>query len=176
QTLETLRRIEACRPAPDEILVHVDANQRGCAESIRRSFPHLRLLVSADQIGPGGARNKLIAEARNELIASFDDDSYPLDSDYFARASALMQARPDAAVIGAKIVHRNEIATAGTLEASNTASFFGGGVIFRRTECLVAGGFVPLPVAYGMEEEDLSLRLLDRHKTLLLSPWLRVFH
>ena len=35
---------------------------------------------------------------------------------------------------------------------------------------------MPLVVAYGMEEEDLALRLLDRGRTLLHCPCLRVFH
>jgi GT2 family glycosyltransferase len=176
QTLVTLRRIEACRPAPDEILVHVDAGRQGCAEAVRRAFPHLRVLVSQSQIGPGGGRNRLVAEARNDLIASFDDDSYPLDADYFARAFALMQARPDAAVVAASIVQRGEAATADTLEVSTTPTFVACGAIFRRSEFLAAGGFVPMAVAYGMEEEDLAIRLLDRNRTILVSPWLRVLH
>jgi hypothetical protein len=176
QTLVTLRRIEACRPAPDEILVHVDANQQGCVEAVRRAFPHLRVLVSAAQVGPGGGRNRLIAEARNELIASFDDDSSPLDVDYFARAFALMQARPDSAVIAASIVQRGEAVIVDTLEVSITPTFVACGAILRRSEFLAVGGFIPMPVAYGMEEEDLAIRLLDRNKTLLMSPWLRVLH
>jgi GT2 family glycosyltransferase len=52
----------------------------------------------------------------------------------------------------------------------------GCGVIYQRSAFLDAGGYVPLPIAYGMEEEDLALRMLNLGKTMLCSPWLRVFH
>ena len=35
---------------------------------------------------------------------------------------------------------------------------------------------MPLPVAYGMEETDLALRLHARGGKILSSSWLRVFH
>ena len=57
-----------------------------------------------------------------------------------------------------------------------SASFAAGGVVLCRSDFLAVGGFVPLAVAYGMEEEDLSLRLINRGKTVLTSPWLRIFH
>ena len=132
--------------------------------------------MSDTSVGPGGGRNKLIAAARNELIASFDDDSYPIDTDYFSRARLLAEAFPDAALLAASIFHRNEALTVDENLILRTASFVAGGVVFRRSEFLAAGGFVPLVVAYGMEEEDLAFRLLDRGPTLLHCSWLRVFH
>jgi GT2 family glycosyltransferase len=176
QTVATLHQLEACRPAPNEILVHVDGNETTCAKEVHRAFPHLTIMMSDTSVGPGGGRNKLIAAARNELIASFDDDSYPIDTDYFARARLLAEAFPDAALLAANIFHRNEAVTEDEELISRTASFGAGGVVFRRSEFLAAGGFVPLVVAYGMEEEDLALRLLDRGRTLLRCPCLRVFH
>ena len=111
QTVATLHQLEACRPAPDEILVHVDGNQTTCAKAVRGAFPHLTVIMSDTSVGPGGGRNKLIAAARNELIASFDDDSYPIDTDYFSRARLLAEAFPDAALFAASIFHRNEALT-----------------------------------------------------------------
>ena len=86
QTLATLRVLQSCVPAPDEILVHVDANQIACENAIRNAFPDIQILRSKEQVGPGGGRNKLVNAAGGEFVASFDDDSYPIDSDYFARA------------------------------------------------------------------------------------------
>jgi GT2 family glycosyltransferase len=176
QTVETLRRLQACRPAPDEILIHVDANQSTCADAISHAFPHLRVFLSPTPIGPGGGRNRLVAEAQNELIASFDDDSYPVDSDYFQRACVVMEIFPEAALVGSSITQRGETPSKDRMVVARTSSFGAGGVVLRRSEFLRIGGFVPLVVAYGMEEEDLAIRLLDRGRTLLTSPWLRVFH
>ena len=44
--------------------------------------------------GPGGGRNRLIGAATSPLIASFDDDSWPLDRDYFRLAAELFLAHP----------------------------------------------------------------------------------
>ena len=57
-----------------------------------------------------------------------------------------------------------------------TADFSGGACIYRREAFLEAGGYVPLPVAYGMEEVDLAIRLHARGGRILTTPWLRVFH
>src|SRR5690242_7622295 len=80
QTLATLRVIQNCVPAPDEVLVHVDANQSACENAIHEAFPNVRVLRSDKQIGPGGGRNKLVTATQSEFVASFDDDSYPIDS------------------------------------------------------------------------------------------------
>ena len=56
QTLVTLDKIQRCRPAPAEILVHVDANEQRSAEAVRTPFPDVRVLLSEENTGPGGGR------------------------------------------------------------------------------------------------------------------------
>jgi GT2 family glycosyltransferase len=172
----TLKRIEACFPQPDEILVHVDGGQTDCAAALRAEFPHLTILVSDHPLGPGGSRNRLVAAARNEVIASFDDDSYPVDVDFFARVHAVSQIFRDAAVIAASIYHRGEEPPADSKEIAPTDTYIACGAIIRRSEFLTAGGLVPVMVPYAMEEDDLALRLLDGGRKLFLCKWLRVFH
>lgn len=176
QTLVTIGNILECRPAPDEVLIHVDAGQYSVAESIRETFPELSVLVSADSIGPGGGRNRLMREARNELIVNFDDDSYPLDLDFFGRVMALFTKFPEASAFGAAIYHRHETILPPVREIAIASSFVGCGVAFRRADFLEAGGYIPLPIAYGAEEEDIALRLFHLDKSIYISPWLRVFH
>lgn len=176
QTLATLRVIQNCVPKPDEVLVHVDANQINCEQSIRNAFPDVRVFRSVDQVGPGGGRNKLVSAAEFEFVASFDDDSYPIDSDYFARALKVFDSFPDASVVCAALYHTGESIGLDDRSAQWTADFSGGACIFRRSAFLEAGGYVPLPVAYGMEEVDLAIRLHSRGGTILTTPWLRVFH
>ena len=176
QTLSTLRVIQSCTPPPDEILVHVDANRLDCENAVRNAFPAVRILRSDEQVGPGGGRNKLVAAARCEFVASFDDDSYPIDSNYFERAAKLFAQFPDASVICAALYHAGESIGLDERSAQWAADFSGGACIFRRQDFLEAGGYVPLPVAYGMEEVDLALRLHSRGGKILSTPWLRVFH
>jgi GT2 family glycosyltransferase len=176
QTLATLRVIQSCVPAPGEILVHIDANQIACENAIRGAFPNVRILRSEEQVGPGGGRNKLVEAAQFQFVASFDDDSYPLDSDYFARALLLFEKFPEASLICAALYHAGESIGLDARSAQWTADFSGGACIFRRDAFLAAGGYVPLPVAYGMEEVDLAIRLHSQGGKILTTPWLRVFH
>lgn len=176
QVLATVRVIQSCTPPPDEILVHVDDNRVDCENAIRKACPMVRLLRSDEQVGPGGGRNKLVEAAQGELVASFDDDSYPIDSDYFERAVKLFEQFFDASVICAALYHAGESIGLDERSAQWTADFSGGACIYRRQAFLDAGGYVPLPVAYGMEEVDLALRLHSRGGKILTTPWLRVFH
>jgi GT2 family glycosyltransferase len=176
QTLATLRVIRSCVPAPDEILVHVDANQIACDNAIRDAFPSVRILRSEERVGPGGGRNKLVEAAQCEFIASFDDDSYPIDSDYFARALQVFEKFSEASLLCAALYHAGESIGLDERSAHWTADFSGCACIYRRQAFLDAGGYVPLPVAYGMEEVDLAIRLHSQGGKILTTPWLRVFH
>ena len=166
----------SCDPPPDEVIVHVDGNGRNCEKEIRKVFPDVSVVSSEERLGPGGARNKLIAIARHDLVASFDDDSYPLDGDYFKRAITVCDRFPNAAIVSAALYHRGEVIQQDTRSARWTADFSGGACIYRREAFLQSEGYVPLPVAYGMEEVDLALRLHARGNRILSTSWLRVFH
>jgi GT2 family glycosyltransferase len=176
QTLDTLRVIQRCVPQPNEIIVHIDGNQVECENAIREVFPMIRVLRSEGQVGPGGGRNKLVAAAQYEFVASFDDDSYPIDSDYFGRALNVFEQFPEALVIGAAVYHLGESIGLDSRSAQWTADFSGAACIYRREAFLEAGGYVPLPIAYGMEEVDLAIRLHSKGGKILTTPWLRVFH
>lgn len=52
----------------------------------------------------------------------------------------------------------------------------GGACVFQREAFLSTCGYVPLPVAYGMEEVDLALRLHASGHHILKTSWLRIFH
>lgn len=176
QTSATLRAIQACDPKPREIIVHVDANQTECEQAIRRGFSDIRIIRSEQRVGPGGARNILIEAAMTEYVASFDDDSYPIDADYFARSLTLFEKFPDASVIGAALYHRGDAIGPDARTAQWTADFSGGACVYRRTAFIATGGYVPLPVAYGMEEVDLALRIHAKGGRILSTSVLRVFH
>ncbi len=176
QTLATLQRLQACDPRPAEILVHVDNNQSACAAAVRQARPDVVVVVSDTRVGPGGGRNRLMAAATCDLVASFDDDSYPIDRDYFARVREVFQRFPQASVVTARVCHANEAIDAAATTAEWLADFSGGGCAYRRDHYLEAGGYVPLPTAYGMEEVDLALRLHALGRRVLRTPWLRVYH
>jgi GT2 family glycosyltransferase len=176
QTLVTLEKIRACEPAPEEILVHVDCNQTQCKAAILGAFPDIKVVCSQASVGPGGGRNKLVAAAGHEIVASFDDDSYPIDADYFARVATLFEQFPAASVLCAAVYHQGEPIAPDSRTAEWVSDFIGCGCVYRRSAFLATMGYVPLTVAYGMEEVDLALRLHAQRGKILSTSWLRVFH
>lgn len=176
RTMETLHRIQRCAPSPQELLVHVDGSERALADAVQRSCPSARVVVSDAHVGPGGGRNAMMAMARHEIVASFDDDSYPIDADYFARLQELFARHPEAWVLSAAVFHRHDEITPASSAAEWVADFVGCGCAYRRRYYAATGGYVPLPTAYGMEEVDFSLRLYALGGRVLRSSRLRVFH
>jgi GT2 family glycosyltransferase len=123
-------------------------------------------------LGPGGARNRLIAAAQHELVANFDDDSFPDQPDYFARVLRLAREFPDAAMYSAAS-QDFEKAMPGPHAIAVSS---GCGCIFRKSWHSRTRGFVPLPIAYGMEETDISLQLHALSGAIVHAPDLHVRH
>ncbi|WP_281382049.1 glycosyltransferase family 2 protein [Prosthecobacter vanneervenii] len=169
----TLERLHACHPAPAEILVHLDGNDNSLRSLVETEFPSVRVLHSDSLIGPGGARNKMMQEARYDWVAHFDDDSFPHDVDYFARAWSLITRFPDLAVFCASIL---------PFENLNESDFWlqayypGCGHLMNRAWFQKTKGYLRLPVAYNLEEVDVSIQLCDLGGRCLQSGMLRVFH
>lgn len=175
-TASTVRCLQECTPAPAEILVHVDDNRTALAEQLGASFPDIQVLSSIERIGPGGARNQLLRSAREELVASFDDDSHPAEMDFFQRVLDTAVACPDAAVFTATLIEDQRETGSDPELMTRVASFAGGACVYRRSVFLKTLGYVPLPLAYGMEEVDLSLRLHAMGQRIIHAPQLRVVH
>ena len=122
--------------------------------------------------GPGGARNCLIAAAKHELVANFDDDSYPRHEDYFARVMDTAERFPEAAMLSAAS-QESEWREAVFLKAAVPS---GCGCVFRKSWFERTRGFVPLPIAYSMEEVDIGLQLHALGGVIVHDPFLRVRH
>ncbi len=173
----TLAHVRACNPAPAQIIVHVDNGDRSTAAALNDlAGPDLKVLYAQSRQGPGGGRNRAIAAARHEIIVSLDDDSYPVDADFFARVLALFGEYPQAAVIGTAIFHRGEAIAADERRVQLAPDFVGCGCAYRRTAFLATHGYQPIALAYGVEEVDMALQLHDQESTILASPWLRIRH
>lgn len=176
QLLNSLQELLNCTPPPDEICVYVDGDDIYTAHAVNRKYPTVKVLCSNTRLGPGGGRNLLIQAARHSLVASFDDDSYPLDKDFFHRIPDLFLHYPQAAVITGSIYCRDQEITLSTYSPKPVMSFEAGGCVFRRDAFLETSGFIALPLAYGIEETDLSLRLRASSWEIIHTPVLRIFH
>lgn len=170
-TRETIRRLQECVPPPAEIIVHFD---NGAYFEVP---PDIKVLRSGGNIGPGGGRNRMIREASHEWVASFDDDSYPVSKGFFSEVGKIIRQHPEVGVIAAAIRHRNPLHDSPSPAAdSEVATFVGCGCVYRKSAFLATTGYVPLPVAYGIEEVDLALQLRHLNIPIIHCPGLEVFH
>ena len=171
-----LKKITQCDPRPDEILIHCDGGWQPDPASFAELPSPVTLLYSKTKIGPGGGRHACIHSAKNELVASFDDDSWPIDKEYFGQAQALMEAVPDAAVLSPEVYLLEKPIQAQRAEVCTVQYYQGSASVHRRSLYLTLRGFVPIPQAYGIEETDLSLQTHAAGYRILESPWLRAWH
>ncbi len=173
---ETLKQILRCSPLPNEIIIHIDYGDCVTEPFLLKTHPEIVILISDTKVGPGGGRTLSIQKAKNNLIASFDDDSYPIDIDYFDRLHKISLQYPNCIAIEGAIFHINEKIPIDEKKVFQKYNFTGCGTAYHRNQFLETGGYVPVPLAYGMEEVDLSLRAYDRGLRIIYSSHLRIFH
>lgn len=170
--LRVIAAVKACTPAPAEIIVHVDGADRTLVQRITAAHPGVKVLTSDRLLGPGGSRNRLVRAASHELVASFDDDAWPDHPDYFQRVLDVARLFPHAAMLSAASMP-SEWEDARFVRLAVPS---GCACVFRRSWFLRTDGFVPLRVAYGMEEADLGLQLCHLGGVVVHDPGLRAIH
>ncbi|MBL9145517.1 MAG: glycosyltransferase [Verrucomicrobiaceae bacterium] len=173
---KTLERIFACRPLPEEVLIHFDGGWQPTRDFSADTPVPVRLFHSSANLGPGGGRDALFRQAKCEIVCSFDDDSWPLDADYFQQALAIMEAFPQAGVISPAVYLREKPVLPRLPEVSEGVSFEGSASITRMSVYLKVPGYVPVAKAYGVEEVDLSLQVHAAGYLVMHCPWLRAWH
>lgn len=168
-----------------EILAVDNASTDGSAAMVRADFPDVQL-VSLPQNIAAAARNAGVAAAKGEIVVTLDNDVLFTTPDDVARAVAVFERRPRAAVVNFTILGPD-----GTLSRRDwchprdpgrwaaheflTDYVLEGASACRREAFLAAGGYWP-PFFIGHEGWDLALRLLDAGHDLVYTPDVRVQH
>jgi len=173
---KALAHILECRPLPQEILIHFDGQWQPKQDFAANAPVPVRIFRTERKLGPGGGRDLMFKAAACDVVCSFDDDSWPLDPDYFEQALKLMEAFPNAALLSPEVYLREKPKLPKLAEVCESVSFEGSASITRRSHYLQLPGYVPVPEAYGVEEVDLSLQAHAAGFQILRSPWLRAWH
>jgi GT2 family glycosyltransferase len=177
QLAAVLQRLFSCNPAPLELLVHVDAGDQETPKMLEQSFlGQVKCICASSTRGPGGGRNVLIEMPQTPWVVTFDDDSWPESPDFFARLEQLIDANPKAAVLAFPINVRGQQPVHWPAEIQQASCFENCGCAIRREAFLQTDGFLPLRHAYGMEEADVSLQLLEKGWQILNVPDMLVYH
>lgn len=174
--LSVLEKIQTCDPKPAEIWIHIDLANGALEDQLCRNYRDIRVLTSPTRLGPGGGRHRCLAACTTPYAVSFDDDSYPVDADFFERVEQLFLQHSDAAVFSAVIWARGEPPRRQTESRIIISSYMAGGCAIRLAAYRAVRGLLPRPVAYGMEETDLSMQLFAAGWKIYQAGDLRVFH
>jgi GT2 family glycosyltransferase len=110
------------------------------------------------------------------LVAGFDDDSWPMDKKYFRNVADLFAKLPKIGVVSAQEVNPGKSVLTRASCLIETACFQNGASTIRVKAFLDTDGFLPLQHAYGMEEADVALQLLDHGWSIIHAPDIQVWH
>lgn len=172
----TLGKLRAYPQFIAEIHVYVDGGDEATISSLGIQFPEVQFFQGHKNIGPGGGRNVLLSKAQSPYILSLDDDSYPVSAGFFERALGSLEKYPTAGLLACQIYHKFEETPAGVDQVKQKAVFEGCGCIYRKIALKGVPGYVPVQWAYGVEEQDLALQLIDNGWDIFLDKSLVVFH
>ena len=185
QLLRTLKRLSALREHPPIVVVD-NGSSDGTFACVKRAFPHVNVIRLPRNTG-AAARNVGARIARTRYIAFCDDDCW-WESGSIERASSLLDAHADVALLHARVmVEGASIDEVCTLMASSPISkrttcpgtaigaFMACAVVMRRSAFLAAGGY-NARYHLGAEESLLALDLLERGWEMIYDPHLVLVH
>jgi GT2 family glycosyltransferase len=174
RTLQMLGKLD---PAPDEVLVTADGCTDGTAEFLS-AMPNVKFVVNQPARGSVASRDRMIREARGELVLALDDDSYPEQLDCIARFVPLFEQRSTLAVLHFPQRTDEYPDTVAQMDFGHeklTRSFANSGAVLHRSTYLELAGFEPR--FYHMyEEPDYGLQCLVAGYDVVFSPIVTIRH
>jgi GT2 family glycosyltransferase len=166
------------RPAPDEVLVTADGCTDGTLDMVADKFPEITLIANQPGIGSVASRDRMMREARGDLVLALDDDSYPEQLDCITRIVPFFEQRPKLAVL--HFPQRTDeypetLANTDFGAEHLTRSFANSGAVLRRSTYLQLPGFEPR-FFHMYEEPDYALQCVAAGYDVLFSPVITIRH
>lgn len=177
---DTLQKVLACNPPPDEVLVCADGCADGTAAMLAAEFPEVKVAEHQVPLGSIPSRDQLLRMATTSLVVSLDDDSHPVEPDFFAKVRELAAHFPQAGVFTFP-QQTDEFPESLTQirpaedGRAQVGSFTDSGAAFRRDLYLELGGF-PLFFEHAYEEPDYALQCLAAGHAVVHEPALTIRH
>ena len=179
----TLHVLHQLNPAPLEILITADDCTDDTVESVKAEIEKgeigkIRLIVNEFGMGSVASRDRMMREARGDLVLALDDDSYPEQADCLACVAALFEEYPQLAI--AHFPQRTDEYPA-TLTQKDfgptrlTRSFANSGAVLRRSTYLELPGFEP-KFFHMYEEPDYALQCVAAGYEVLFTPLIAIRH
>src|SRR6266508_124770 len=95
----TCRALQRLNPPPLEVLITMDGCKDEIVEAVRAELPQARLFVNKTGLGSVASRDRMMREARGDLVLALDDDSYPEQLDCIVRLIPIFEHLAQLAVL-----------------------------------------------------------------------------
>ena len=175
----TLGKLLELEPAADEILICADGCTDGTSKMVRQDFPSCILLENDSPRGSVFSRDRLLRTASGDIVLSLDDDSYPLDRDFFARLQLVSGEHADAAVITFREIRdggtTTDLARLPSAPARLVSAYPNCAAAMRREIYLRLGGY-PIFFEHAYEEPDYALQCYAAGYSVCFDPRLSIRH
>ena len=147
-------------------------------EVVKSVLPYTSLILNERERGSVASRDRMIRDARGDLVLALDDDSYPEQLDCIAPIVPFFEQRPQLAVL--HFPQRTDEYPE-TLAQTNfgsehlTRSFANSGAVLRRSTYLQLPGFESR-FFHMYEEPDYGLQCVAAGYDVLFSPIVTIRH
>ena len=174
----TCRVLQQLNPSPVEVLITADGCIDDTVKVARGEVAGVRLFVNELGQGSVASRDRMIREARGDLVLALDDDSYPEQLDCVSRIVPLFEQQPNLAVL--HFPQRTDEYPE-TLAQTDfgwqhlTRSFANSGAVLRRSTYLQLPGFESR-FFHMYEEPDYALQCVAAGYDVLFSPVITIRH
>jgi len=175
RTCHVLQRLN---PAPLEALITIDGFTEDVHEAVKAELQEARVFVNQIGLGSVASRDRMMREARGDLVLALDDDSYPEQLDCIAHIIPLFAQRPKLAVLHFPQRTDEYPETLGQTDFGaehRTRSFANSGAVLRRSTYLQLPGFEPR-FFHMYEEPDYALQCVAAGYEVLFSPVITIRH
>jgi GT2 family glycosyltransferase len=180
KTLEVLRGLD---PQPLEVLITAD----GCSddtvlmlerEKLKSEIKNLRLIINDVGLGSVASRDRMMREAKGDLVLAIDDDSYPEQMDCLKTLQELFEKSPKLSI--ATFPQRTDeypesLTQENFGEAHPVRSFPCSGACLRVSTYRSLQGFEPM-FFHMYEEPDYALQCVANGWEVLYTPVITIRH
>jgi GT2 family glycosyltransferase len=170
--------LQQLNPPPFEVLITLDGCTADVVGTVKAELPEARLFVNQVGLGSVASRDRMMREARGDLVLALDDDSYPEQLDCISRIVPFFEQRPRLAVLNfpQRTDEYFETLTQTNFGSEHlTRSFANSGAALRRATYLQLAGFESR-FFHMYEEPDYGLQCVSAGYDVLCSPVVTIRH
>lgn len=175
RTCEILKKLS---PPPLEILITADGCTDDTVKVVRSVLPLAHLIINEEGRGSVASRDRMMREAKGDLVFSLDDDSHPEEVDCIEHITPIFDQRPQLAVM--HFPQRSDEFPQTLYQTQFgaprlTRSFANSGAVLRRSIYLQLPGFEPY-FFHAYEEPDYALQCFSSDYEVCFYPVIKIRH